>query len=96
MGKIYVDQTALKIDLDTGIDLTAGVDSVYIRYQKPNTTETLEWTASIENESHVVKILNGGEIDAPGEWTFWAYVIFTDTTEAPGEPAVVVVHVEGE
>lgn len=95
MGKIYVDQTALKIDLDTGIDLTIGVDSVYIKYVKPSTEVAAQWAGSIEDTTHVTKILSGGEIDEPGDWKFWAYVNFNDGTEAPGEPVIVRVYQEG-
>ena len=95
MGKIYKDQTALKIDLDTGIDLTTGVDFVYIKYQKPGIETIAEWAGSIENTTHITKILSGGEIDTIGDWTFWAYVEFTDGSEAPGEPSIVPVYTEG-
>jgi len=95
MGKIYVDQTALKIDLDTGIDLTIGVDNVYIKYIKPDDPTILQWDATVEDTTHVTKILSGGEIDVAGEWTFWTYADFTDGSEAPGEPVHEVVYVEG-
>lgn len=94
MGKIYKDQTALKIDLDTGIDLTTGVDLVYIKYEKPDGSSDV-WAGSVENTTHITKILSGGEIDAIGDWTFWAYVEFTDGSEAPGEPSIVPVFTEG-
>ena len=95
MGKIYVDQTALKIDLNTGIDLTTGVQTLYIKYKKPGSDTVLEWVGTEENGTHIIKILNGGEIDEPENWTFWSYVIFTDGSEAPGEPETVTVHIEG-
>ena len=95
MGKIYADQTALKIDLDTGIDLTTGVDSVYIKYTKPGSSTTDQWSATVENGTHITKVLSGGEIDIAGDWKFWAYVIFTDTSKAPGEPVQVRVYQEG-
>jgi hypothetical protein len=95
MGKIYVDQTALKIDLDTGINLTTGVDFVYIKYQKPGDETILQWDGTVDNITHIIKILSGGEIDTKGDWTFWAYVKFTDGSEAPGEPSIVAVHMEG-
>ncbi len=95
MGKIYVGQTALKLDLDTKIDLTTGVDFVYIKYQKPGSETIAQWTGDVENNTHVTYVLSAGEIDTKGDWTFWAYVEFTDGSEAPGEPSVVSVHTEG-
>ena len=95
MGKIYVGQTALKIDLDTGIDLTNGVDVVYIKYQKPGNETIAEWIGAVENNTHITYVLSAGEIDVKGDWTFWAYVEFTDGSEAPGEPSIVPVHMEG-
>ena len=95
MGKIYANQTALKLDLDTGIDLTVGVDATYIKYQKPGDETIAQWDGAIEDTTHITKILSGGEIDTIGDWTFWAYVEFTDGSEAPGEPSIVPVYTEG-
>jgi len=95
MGKIYVDQTALKFDLDTGIDLTTGVDNVYIKYQRPEDETILQWTGTVEDSTHITKVMSAGEIDVKGDWTLWSYVEFSDGSEAPGEPVVVPVHEEG-
>jgi hypothetical protein len=95
VGKIYKDQSALKIDLETGIDLTSGVTVVYIKYQKPGSETILQWTGTIEDTTHITKILSGGEVDTVGDWTVWAYVEFTDGSEAPGEPSIFSVYTEG-
>ena len=95
MGKIYVNQTALKIDLDTGIDLTTGVDVVYIKYKEPDSDTISEWVGAVENTTHITYVLSAGEIDLIGDWTFWSYVDFTDGSKAPGEPSIVTVYTEG-
>ncbi len=95
MGKIYVDQTALKLDLDTGIDLTSGVTAVYIKYKKPGSDTISQWTGSVENNTHITKSFPGGEIDTASDWKFWSFVEFTNGTEALGEPVSVTVHEEG-
>ena len=96
MGKIYAGQTALKIDLDTGIDLTVGVDVIKIKFTKPAPDVTVyEWTAAAENTTHAIYYVNGGELDVAGKWTFWSYVTFSDTTFAPGEPVAISVFEEG-
>lgn len=95
MGKIYVNQTALKIDLDTGIDLTTGVDVVYIKYQKPGSDTISEWVGTVEDTTHITYVASAGEIDTAKDWTFWSYVEFTDGSEAPGEPSIVTVYREG-
>jgi len=95
VGKIYVDQTNLIIDLDTGIDLTSGVTSVAIKYTKPGIETVGEWDADVYDTTHIRYTASAGEIDTEGIWTFWSYIYFSDDTEAPGEPGEVKVYLEG-
>lgn len=88
MGKVYVHQTALIIQLVTGIDLSCAKE-VYIRYKK-NTGETGEWVAEVfEPLTGIIqyKIKNRDDVDVANGWHFWARIVFEDDTEAPGEPA---------
>jgi hypothetical protein len=95
MGKIYKDQTALKLRLNTGIDLTTGVSTIEIKYIKPGDPVDT-WTAGEEDTYYAVYSATAGEIDTKGDWKFWAYITFTDSTVAPGEPVIVRVYDEGE
>lgn len=71
MGKIYVGQTALRIQLSTGIDLTD--ITVSIKYEKPDGT-TGVWQASKLNDSGTIyyDINTVTDLDQSGDWTFWA------------------------
>ncbi len=94
-GKIFIGQTALKFDLDSGIDLSAGVQSTIIKYKKPSGA-TGTWTGSVEDTTHVVYVVvDANDIDETGQWVFWIYVTFSNGTTAAGEAAQFNVHAEG-
>lgn len=94
MGKIYKNQTALRISLDTDADLSTASAQV-IKYTKPDAT-TGQFTA-VNGGSGVIyyQIVNASDIDQSGTWKFWAYVTFTGGTIAQGEPVYIVVYNEG-
>ena len=93
MGKIYVGQTALTIELATGVSLSGS--SVYVRYKKPN-GDTGQWDATITGDTIVKYSAQVDDIDQAGEWTFWSKVVFGDSTWAPGEPIKETIYEEGE
>ena len=96
MGKIYKNQTALRIRLQTRTNLTGATAKV--KYEKPSGA-TGDWDAVISNaEDGVVDydIAGANDLDESGEWTFWAYVTFSGGTVAPGEPVIVRVYEEGD
>jgi len=98
MGKIYLNQSSLRIQLTTNVDIT-GATAQVIKYKKPDTDETEgEWTALIEADGDgiIYYDLTGTELDVAGTWTLWAFVTFSDARTAPGEPVKVTVHTEGE
>jgi len=37
-----------------------------------------------------------GDIDETGEWTFWAYIVFSDGRDAPGKAFKITFYEEGE
>lgn len=96
MGKIYLNQSSLRIQLTTLVDITGATETL-IKYKKPSGT-TGEWTATVEavGDGIIYYDLTGDELDEIGTWTFWAYVTFADTREAPGEPVKIIVYSEGE
>ena len=97
MGKIYLNQDSLRIELTTDVDIT-GATVTQIKYKKPVSGETGEWDATVEDTGagSIYFDLTGTELDEVGTWTFWAYVTFADTRSAPGEPVKVTVYTEGE
>jgi len=96
MGKIYLNQSSLRIQLTTNVDITGATEQV-IKYIKPDAT-TGEWVATIEADGDgiIYYDLTGTELDVAGTWTLWAFVTFSDARTAPGEPVKVTVHTEGE
>lgn len=93
LQKIYKDQTALEIQLDTGVT-TGTVTEALIKYKAPDET-TGEWAADFE--AGVVSVTcEDGKIDQAGTWVLWPYLTFADATEAPGEAVQVKVWEEGQ
>jgi hypothetical protein len=95
MGKIFKQQSALRIILKTFCDLE-GVLSAVIRFRKPS-GKTGEFAAAVEDtESGVIfHECIEGEIDVSGWWAFWAFITFVDGRTAAGEAAKVYVWKEG-
>ena len=97
MGKIYLNQDSLRIQLTTDVDITAATVT-QIKYKKPVSGDTGVWNAVVldPGDGVIYYDLTGTELDEVGTWTFWAYVTFSDTRSAPGEPVKVTVYTEGE
>ena len=95
MSTIFVDQSKLRIQLTTNVDIT-GATELLIKYKKPSGA-TGSWTAtSSDDTSGVIYYdLTGSELDMKGNWTFWAYVTFSDARVAPGEIVTVDIQTEG-
>lgn len=97
MGKIFINQSKLRLQLNLGIALASG-DVPTIRYRKPNSTtieELTEVEILSEADGSIYYDFTDGELDVAGVWTFWAYVVFDDGRVAPGEVASVKVYTEG-
>lgn len=99
MGKIYVGQTALTIDIETCADLSSA-SSVKIKFVRPDlSTGELTNIISITN-------LKKGEIswqpvdatvlNQKGVWKFWVFVVFDSGRQLSGEPYFVEIYNEGE
>jgi hypothetical protein len=96
MGKVYLNQSSLRIHLTTNVDIT-GASVTQIKYKKPSDT-TGNWTATVDDATvgSMYYDLTGTELDEVGTWILWAYVTFSDARSAPGEPVNMIVHTEGE
>jgi len=96
MGKIFKEQSALRITLKTFTDLEGAV-SAAIRFCKPDGT-TGEFAAAVgdPNKGVIFHEVIEGEIDVSGWWSFWAFVTFEDGRTAAGEAAKVYVWQEGK
>ena len=91
MAKLYAGQSELRIRLTTSVNIL-GATTVQIKYRKPDGTESY-WTAVIETAATGIIYYDVLDGDIPaadnGTWTFWAYIVFSDGRDAPGEKVVV-------
>lgn len=94
MGKIYLNQNSLRIELETEVDIN-GATATLIKFEKPS-GDTGEWSASVSDPGagKIYYDLTGTELDEIGNWMLWAHVTFSDTRHAPGEPTRLVVYEE--
>jgi hypothetical protein len=96
MGKIYKNQTKLRIQRTVSQDITAA-SVTSIKYVKPSgASGTL--TASILTAATGViyfDVVSSSTLDEVGVWTTWAYVTFSDSRSAAGEPVTMKVYTEG-
>lgn len=72
MGKIYKGQSALIIELDTGIDLSSATE-VRIGYRKPDKTIS-SWTGTVTgsgSDKVQYTVADEDQLDQAGNWRFW-------------------------
>ena len=96
MGKIYVNQTQLKIKLNVGVDIS-GARTLLIKYIKPDGVTKGQWTGYADPTAlqTVDYDFSVGDLDVSGSWIVWAYVTFSDGKSAPGAPVKLRVWDEG-
>jgi len=96
MADYFKGQTNLRIELETNVPLTGS--TLLIKYIKPS-GETGSFSATI-NGSDASKMyydtVNATDLDQAGDWTFWAHVVFADTTIGIGSSIVQRINAEGE
>lgn len=92
---IYVNQTALRLQLNTSIDLSDATSAV-IKYIKPDGT-TGSWTATISSavQGIIVYDIQSNDLSQEGDYTIWAYITFTSGKTAPGRAQHIYVYPEG-
>lgn len=96
MGKIFKNQTALKLIANVKQDVT-GALATKIKYKKPDTSLG-SFNASVTNASSGTlqySVTSSGDIDQAGEWRFWGHVTFSDSNYAAGEVFKKDVYEEG-
>lgn len=96
MGKVYIGQTRLKIEVDLKADVTNA--AVKLKYRKPGGT-TGEFTMSVTDATNGIanyEVENASTFDTVGTWTFWAYVTYDDGKVAAGEPFNIHFYQEGK
>jgi len=95
MGRIFVNQSALRITLKVFCDLE-GVLSAVIKFKKPNGIFG-EFAAAVGDivKGVIFHECIEGELDVSGWWVFWAYITYADGRTAAGEAAKVYIWHEG-
>jgi hypothetical protein len=72
--KIFVGQTALRLELATLLD-SADIKSAKIKYKKP-LGETGEWDAVVDDNGIIYKDdFQTSDLDQAGTWIFWPRVV---------------------
>jgi len=97
MAKIYVNQSALRLQLNTTIDLTLAT-SIRLKYLKPSSTVAVSVVAGVLDavKGIVIYDFHEGELNEAGNWTFWVDVTFSDGRNAPSIPVKIRVWPEGQ
>jgi hypothetical protein len=93
MDNVYVGQDSLRIELDTGVDLSTAL-SVVIKFIKPDGT-TGSWTGTVSETKVYYDFTSTATLAISGIWTVWAYATFADSRVAAGAPAQFTVKAEG-
>ena len=95
MGRIFQNQSALRITLKTFIDLE-GIEKAAIKYKKPNGQQG-EFYAGVSDAANglIFHECLDGEIDLSGWWVFWAFITFADGRTAAGQAAKVYIWKQG-
>jgi len=87
MGKIFINQTYLKIRLTADVNIN-GATETKIYYRKPDGTVS-SVDANVESAAEGIIYYDVAPastlLDQTGVWYFWAYVEFSDGRMARGE-----------
>lgn len=97
MGKIYVGQTDLTIELTTNKNIY-NAQSVKINYKKPNGDIGFFNGVIVNSGRGIIKydLTSASDINLDGKWTIWATVTDAEGLTSIGEPATFIVYKEGQ
>jgi len=90
---IFAGQTNLTIELETSVSLAA-VTSVWIYYIKPNNAAG-QWEGVVSG-TKITYSLVSGDLDVPGDWRIWSYVIFANGKIGVGDAVKMTVKKQGD
>jgi len=97
MANYFKGQTNLRIELETNVDLTSA--TLAIKYMTPKGGTPGSWVATIngsDNSKMYYDADSANDLDAHGEWTFWAHVTFADGTIGIGSAVKQIIKHEGQ
>lgn len=97
MSDVYKNQTLLKFRLNLGMDITGA--TITLKYIKPDTTSG-EFTDTFTVVSAAKGVIDWEPVNDTiladiNTWTFWAYIVDSNSKEAAGKPFTVKIKTEG-
>jgi hypothetical protein len=92
MAKVYTTDVGTLIKLDTGEDISSGVDSVSIIARPPSEAAAVELTATVAETTKVQHQKTADTLDEAGEWELQAEVTYTLGDIYRGEKAILMVY----
>jgi len=97
MANIHVGQTAVRLEFNTGLDLTTAVE-LEIRFDKPNTIRGAFPGYILDREKGTVyyDVESEGDLDDTGQWHFWVHILFNDGTELDSDPITIYIYEPGK
>ena len=97
MSKIYVGQTALRMNFSCSADITGHTLTVINVWKSNGSTAT--WTATVSDVSTgaiYYDIPTTTTLDVSGNWKMQPKITFSDDTVGYGETVTQMIHNEGE
>lgn len=97
MGKIYVGQSDLTIKLETGKNLT-GISNVSIITKNPSGVVGAFPATVMDAIKGTIQyaVTSTNDINAFGDWKFWAKVVDAQGLISIGEPTVIKIFKQGD
>lgn len=97
MGKIYVGQSDLTIRLETGKNLV-GISNVSIIAKNPMGVSKTFSATVMDAEKGTIQyaVTSENDINAVGNWNFWAKVINAQGLVSIGEPTLIRIYLPGQ
>jgi len=97
MAHIHVGQTAVRLELNVGLDLTTAKE-LEIRFIKPNTIMGAFPGYILDREKGVVyyDVESIGDLDDTGQWQFWVHIKFNDDTELDSDSVLIYIYEPGK
>lgn len=97
MGKIYAGQSDLTIKLETGKNLT-GISDVSIITKNPSGVLGVFTATVIDAAKGTIQyaVTSVNDINAIGNWTFWAKITNLQGLVSIGEPTSIKIYKPGE
>lgn len=98
MNPIFVAQTKLRLNADTGLNSTdhAALTAQIIKFEKPDGTAG-NFVATAGTAPYIYyDTVNASDLDQAGSWIIWAYCTFTGSLVAAGAKKTIVVSIQGD